>query len=307
MDQMSEQLFIARRILLTVAYTEQFDFPLSKKEVLTRLLSKQLIDSDSYLKAFKNLLKDGLLEEVRGYYFISGLSNKKMLELVKMREGRKKISVNKWKEANEFVLLSKRIPFISGIAVTGSLAVDNTVKDDDIDFMIVTPSKRLWLTRLLIIFLASRKGKRRSFANEEKNSWCFNLWVEESDLQLPVSSRSVYEAYEVIQAKWLFSRGGVANNFRFLNKWISKYVVNDNYDFSFIDEKKSLWWSLPILSQFFDVLNYLAFVFQYLYMKRHMTRERVSLSHAFFHPRDTKSEVFSNWKKTLLRLLWLNI
>ncbi|GIK84505.1 MAG: hypothetical protein BroJett025_11270 [Patescibacteria group bacterium] len=297
------QLFVARRILLTLAYSEQFQFPLKASELFTRLLTKISVTVDEFVAALTFLVDKQLISYDSGYFVISGLSGSDIKKLVDTRVERAEYASKKWSEVLDFISVIRSIPFITGVAVTGSLAVHNTIKDDDIDFMIVTPKNRLWLARLLVVLYASLRGKRRSFAKEEKNSWCFNLWIEESDLQLPVGARSVYEAYEVIQATWVLSRGGVANRFRRLNDWTKKIVPRARKFCDVIEQKSTTVFDLPVISQMLDVCNQTAYYFQFQYMKSHMTREKVSKSHAFFHPRDTKSEVFKNWKKTILRLL----
>ena len=297
------QIYIAKRILLTLAYTEQFTFPLNQKELYSRLLVSSFVDLKSFINALNYLKRKNLINYFKGYFFVSGLSLKHMNNLAETRKSRAKFAQKKWQELNKFINFAKYIPFITGIAITGSLAVNNTIKDDDIDFMIVTTPNRLWLTRLIVTFYASIKGKRRSFSNEESNSWCFNLWVEETDLQLPANSRSVYESYEVIQAVWVVSKNGVASKFRKLNNWTKRSVYFNKYDFKNIENGKDWSSKTLLLSNFLFLLNLTSFYFQYLYMKPHMTIEKVSKSHAFFHPRDTKFNVFNNWKKTLLRLV----
>lgn len=296
-------LFIAQRILLTLAYTDQFNFPLSIQELNARLLVGFPTSTQIYLESILFLHEKKLIKYVDGYFFVSGLSDQKMRELSQLRKKRAEYSLKKWKEVQEFVYFARFVPFITGVAVTGSLAVNNVTKDDDVDFMLVTSNNRLWITRLLVILYATLRGKRRSFAKEEKNSWCFNLWVEESDLQLPVGSRSVYEANEVIQAKWVFSKNSVASRFQTLNSWTNSILYTSHVDYLNIEYESSMLWEIPVLSQFLSLFNLCMYYLQYIYMKPHMTREKVSRTHAFFHPRDTRSEVFKNWKRTLLRLI----
>lgn len=303
MDQMNvTQGFISSRILLTLSYTEQFSYPLTKDELYTRLIVPEKISFTTFLKVLKTLVSKKLIDSVQDYFFVSGLPKQKQLKLIETRQKRTTFSIKKWQEVSEFLNFAEKIPFITGVAVTGSLSVNNVVKDDDIDFMIVTSKGRLWITRLLVILYATNKGKRRSFAKEEKNSWCFNLWVEESDLQLPPASRSIYEAYEVVQARWVLSRNGVARRFLRLNKWVKNLLSHTQDDLDVVDLPEFWFEKLPFISQFFSFCNLFAFIFQYLYMKRHMTREKVSKTHAFFHPRDTRAVVFNNWKKVLLRV-----
>lgn len=296
------QLFIAKRILLTLAYTEQFEFPLTKSELYSRLLVPFFVEKKLFEDCFELLINKKLMILVDKFLFVKGLSLVKMNNLAKTRIQREKISKLKWKDLNDFVNFAKYIPFITGIAITGSLAVNNTTINDDIDFMVVTSPNRLWISRLIVILFSSIKGKRRSFANEESNSWCFNLWVEESDLQLPTNSRSVYESYEVMQAVWVVSKNNVASRFRHLNSWTKKKINFNKFNYENLDKSNDWSNNLLILSVVLYFVNLIAFYLQFLYMMPHMTREKVTRSHAFFHPRDTKALVFSRWKDTLLRL-----
>lgn len=296
--------FIARRIVLTLAYSEQFSFPLKASELYTRLLVGFFVDFSTFLQELQLLQSENVIVYFEGFLFVSGLTTEKMAKLTSLRKKRAAYAQKKWQEIEEFVAFARRVPFIKGVAVTGSLAVNNTMKDDDIDFMIVTASNRLWLSRLLVILYATLKSKRRSFAKEEKNSWCFNLWVEESELQLPLSARSVYEAYEVVQAVWVLSKGSVSSMFRSVNRWTQKFIYLSGLGTSEYVYPRFSFFELPLLSVILDFCNMVVFWLQYIYMRPHMTREKVNKKHAFFHPRDTKSVVFENWKKVLARISW---
>lgn len=318
MYKMYRRLFVAQRILLTLGYTEQFQFPLTICELYLRLLSSSRVKKRDFVLALQFLVSKKKIEYVSGFLIISGLPSKESNALVNTRIKRRAYSEKKWTDIYEFISFAKNIPFITGVAITGSVAVQNATKDDDIDFMIVTKPNRLWLVRLLVIAYASLRGKRRSFAQEEKNSWCFNLWIEESDLQLPPQSRSVYEAYEVLQAQWVLSRGKVAQQFWLLNRWTNKLIVGSQLwqqvmarkseSLGGFELRQSIFsfYEIPIISEVILILlfisNFCAYQLQYVYMKQHMTREKVSRTHAFFHPRDTKSAIFLNWKQTVKRL-----
>jgi hypothetical protein len=297
------QLIIARRILLTLGYTQQFDFPLTILELYSRLIIGYQVDINDFINSLKILQKRHLIVFQEGYFFLKGMKSVEIQNQIKIRKARAEYANKKWLEADEFIKFAYKVPFIIGVAVTGSVAMNNAVKNDDIDFMVVTTPHRLWITRLLVIFYATLKGKRRSFAKEEANSWCFNLWVEETDLQMPAKSRSIYEAYEVVQAQWVVNKNQIAQRFRWLNSWTQKVVYGMKFNNQSQKSKNSPSISLLGLSFLMDFFNFLAFNLQYWYMKPHMTREKVSKSHAFFHPRDTKQVVFDRWKQALMKLL----
>ncbi|MCB9813489.1 MAG: hypothetical protein H6772_03720 [Pseudomonadales bacterium] len=285
---------LSKKIIFTIAYTDQFQYPLTKEEIYLRIIGNHKKVS---FKFFENLLKKLVTNDkislINGLYFLKGSE-----KTVGLRVNRNAYSQIKWGEAEDFVKLVKFIPWIKGVAVTGSLAVNNARKNDDIDFLIVTQNSRLWLTRIIIVLIAQIKGRKRSWDNEEANSWCLNLWLEEKTLKLPNRLKNIYGAFEVCQAIWIYEKGNTKSMFFQLNNWVIKYLPNfylfqKNNNDKLISVKNSS--QLSALKYLLDVLNQILFYLQFLYMKPHMTKESVGVNFAFFHPRDTKKLIFSKW------------
>jgi glycerol-3-phosphate cytidylyltransferase-like family protein len=299
-----------RQVFLTVAYTDQFGYPLTATEVCLRLINSSAgkgLDGTSFdevSRALSRLVKLGLVERKGPWYFLPGRE-----EWVGLRTGRAQAAERKWLEVDSFVRLVRWVPWIWGVAVSGSLAVNNPVEDDDVDFMIVTQPGRLWLVRVLVWLMAVRVGKRRSWHREEKNSWCFNLWLEADSLALSSNRHNIYTAYEVCQTVWVMDRRGTVRQFYDQNSWVEHFLPE--FYRSRIGESQRLDeadWSVMSLaiklsSPFWRLLNGLLYFLQYLYMRRHMTREVVDLGGAFFHPRDTRRLVFARWRQSVAMAL----
>jgi hypothetical protein len=215
---------------------------------------------------------------------------------VTTREKRFPTSSQKRAELLPLLAVCRWLPWVSGVAITGSLAMNNADEHADADVMIITENNRLWLVRPLMVLFSFLYGKRRSWNKEEENSWCLNLWLERKSLSVPLAQRSVYTAHEVIQADWQLSKAGTAREFYLANRWVANYLYH--YHFTSVKEQPTFI-TIPVLTQLLDVANYAAFQLQKWYMKTHMTQERVHLSSAFFHPRDTRSLIVKNWKKMI--------
>lgn len=292
-------------ILLTVAYSDQFDFPLTAKELYLRLIwrhrSVKRPSFDDFFLEIWGLVKDGVLETLKGYYFLKNRAG-----LVETRLRRQKYAVAQREEFRSLLAFLQKIPWINGIVLTGSLALNAISSTDDSDFLLVVMPRRLWLTRVLVIFYAWTKGKRRSWRYEEENSWCFNLWLDSDHLSLPPEQYSIYTAYEVCQADWLWWRGSIASEFYSQNPWVKKLLPAywrykaDLYSHSL--EGDDGWLRNP-LNPLVDFLDYLAFLFQLWYMKPHRTREKVGRGMAFFHPRDTRSMINIGWRSSIERIM----
>jgi len=292
-------------VLLTIAYADQFNFPLTEKEIFRRLI-KISLSKDQLRKSLEWLKELGLIQFHHRFWKLSS-----SMTDWKTRLEREKLAQKKWHEVTELVRVVGWIPWIKGIAVTGSLAVNNMVTDGDIDLMIVTAPKRLWLSRILVSLSTLRAGKRRTWYGNKEDSWCFNLWLEEQRLELPQTKKNLYSAYEVCQAKWVLDKAEIKRAFYETNRWVEDFLPhyfhsihrNSSAILKFKSDKRCLTPTFCFMSRkFLDLLNLLIFIPQYCYMYPHMSRENVSLDSAYFHPRSTKGQIYQHWYNSLQQL-----
>jgi predicted nucleotidyltransferase len=280
---------LEQRLLLTLAYTAQFSYPLTTKEWLERSIGTNRFSKHEFLNSITALVTGGHVCYSNGFWCIPGKESDSAV-----RERRMTATQQKFVELTVLTTFLRKIPWVIGVAITGSAAMNNAEADDDIDILIVTQNNRLWLVRPLVILFAFLRGKRRTWSSEEKNSWCFNLWLERSSLSQPTTSHSIYVAYEVCQTKWVIDRAGTQAAFYSLNSWVNRYIP---YYFKSISSAKNVREVVkspiyvPLISEILTVSNYCWYIAQRLYMHRHMTRERVAYSYAFFHPRDTRTVI----------------
>lgn len=295
---------LERYILLTLTYSHIFSQPLTTEEVARRLIYSDEMKNDDAAKhietALFNISAKKIIKKNSHYWQLTSTSE----DLSEIRKRRERMSRLKIKELQPFINVAKNLRWITGVALTGSVSVNNAEAKDDVDLMIIVQPQRLWLVRPLLVLFSFSHGKRRSWNHEEFNSWCLNLWLEEDVLSLPRQSRTLYTAYEVCQAEWLVSKNDIANRFLESNTWVGKYLP------------EYFLWKLTIaglsakhptqpnrlVAGFFDLLNEYSYMIQLWYMKRHMTREKVTRSMAFFHPRDTKKNIMQSWKEIVLSI-----
>lgn len=289
---------IDRLIFLTIAYSSNFSFALNKSEITNRLpfssdlnylfsgekkSSKKISISQQKIKnSLKKLMQLSLIKTDGEYFY---LTQKDLLN----RKNKTNIYDFKKKEALEFINLVKKIPFVKAVVLTGSSAVGNALKNDDLDFMIICQKNKLWLSRFMLIFLTKFKNKRPG--SNKPSSWCMNLFLDESDLILDKSRRGLYEAYEILQMKFLFDRGGYEKLFLSANSWIKKYLFYyHNFSFGSYQQKKS-----------FSLVNYLFFFIQIVYRRFIFGKENFSLSltQAFFNDIDFKNKLLVNLEKKI--------
>lgn len=189
----------------------------------------------------------------------------------------------------KLIKYARFIPNIRLIALTGSVAVNNSKKDDDLDLLIITSPHTLWFTRVLLLLLLSFKFKRRhpgDNASQIKNTFCPNLWLDTLSLSVPKNRRNIYTAHEVLQVKPLFDRGHTHKLFLKSNRWASHFLANAYLKLSKGKAKKE---NQTVLTFFIAPLNFVLFLLQYLYMLPKKTSEAVSLHAAYFHKTDFSS------------------
>lgn len=193
--------------------------------------------------------------------------------------------------------------------MTGSLAMQNVRSlADDIDLLIVTKPGTLWLTRVVVVLWTSLIGKYRLHGSSGEWGWCFNLWLDQNHLQVPKEDRSVYTAYEVVQAQLML---GTQNELLSANQWVNEYInypvkAEKSKDYETRMKGNGEILNLKILSSFIlllvvvvELVSYLA---QRLYMQPKRSREKVGRGFAFFHPRDTKNLILKKWQQKLEEL-----
>ncbi len=294
---------LERSIVLTLAYSAQFNFPLSAREVWQRLLISTTFDFEHDLTIpTLDLVSEVLTTLVeRGYVFKQG-------EYFSTRRfdnwgDRKKLEVHaeqKLAEAQGLATRLRWIPWILAVGVSGSVGARNARANDDKDFIIKTRKNNLLLSRIFVSILAFQAGKRRSWNHEEENSWCFNLWLDEDAIRFRPERGLVYVAYELCQVYWVLEKDSVVSKLFRENNWVLHLLP------IFFTMKKNCIQHLhyePSSLSACDVItsacNRVAYYFQRLYMQQHMTRERVSYSAAFFHPRDTIGGIYLHWRNEL--------
>ena len=245
----------------TLEYFDKYDYPLTKKEL--EYWSGTKVQRHKGAKHFFHLTKRS--------------------SLINIRIKREKYSLLKWGIAYKQAIKFAKIPFVEAVYVTGSLAMNNCKKSDDIDFMVVTSANTLWIARLMLTFIFW-KQRRLPSQKTAPDKVCLNLWLDIKNLKLKI--KNLYIAHEILQAKCIFDRGGIQYQFLKQNSWMKSFLPNTfRKSYQVLSVK---YHAKPIIhntNPIIQILNRLLFILQYLYMKPKMTTEKVGIGFAFFHPK----------------------
>ena len=256
---------LGRSINKTLSYAGYFNFPLYEKEIYLWLITSKKIP----------------LESIRSIYVHHVTKSQ-----IEYRKKLKKLSDKKREEAVKISRILSIIPSVKMVAITGSVAIQNPQKDDDIDLMIVVSDHALWITRFLITIIISLTGRRR-YPNDSHqkaaNTYCLNLWLEEGALKIPREKQNLYTAHEVLQILPIYDRSNYYCRFISTNKWVSKFLANAYSEKSKECTDMIIVKRTKLLSYLTFPINYLFYIVQKIYMRPKLTTETISIHYAYFH------------------------
>ena len=198
-------------VLETVLYSDLFDYPLTRQELSHYLIGARAdaeliaacLDAPRYL--------NGHVRQI-GEYIVA----RRRERLVETRRARQATSFRLWTRARRYARILAALPYVRMVAITGSLAMDNSGPAGDIDLMIVTTRGRVWLARAEAIAL-------HYAARLVRDALCPNYFVSEDALAL--EARDIYAAHEFAQMVPLFWLA-VHQRMRQANEWVYAHLPN---------------------------------------------------------------------------------
>lgn len=294
-------------ILKTLAYFDCFDYPLKAWEIHKWLTQKKgsLRQTE---KVLKKLLEEKKIFEYKQFYFL-----KKRAGIVNKRFKKEKISESRMRRAKIIAFLLKIIPWIKLIGVSGSLSMLSSQKTDDIDFFVITEKNRIWLSRLLLVFIINLTGlrrKRREKILSASGKICINLILESDNLAL--DKRNIYLAHEMLQMKVLWQRDEIYSKFLHDNNWVFRFLPNWKSGIKQIQKSKPHALFSGAKSQnhnskfknakIIDWLEKTAKTLQLRIMNSPSGAERIENGALYFHPEDKGIKVLKEYNKKLKKL-----
>jgi predicted nucleotidyltransferase len=224
---------LEKQILATLSYYDLFDYPLTAFE-LWRYLIREKISALSEGAAergkseisvgavFKSLDDSTYLRELigesRGFYFFAGHDS-----IVDARLRRKKLADRKWKRLRRIFRLLAALPFVRAIFVSGSLSMENSKEDSDVDIIVVAATGRIWTVRTLLTFFTYVLGVRR-YGSKTRDRICLNHYITDASLRIPFPSLYNAESYAHLVNVYL-EDAALFRRFQEENVWIQEYVA----------------------------------------------------------------------------------
>ena len=204
---------LERAILATVLYAELFDYPLTESELFESLIGATPSRED-LRAALVELVRADRLDSADGYYVAPGKRG-----LVAVRRRRRELSRRRFELARRFARWMTCVPFVRCVGVCGSLAIENSDEDGDIDLFVIAERGRLW-----IVQAATMVMRRGSLIWRERV--CPNYFLGTASLR--IRDRSLYTAHEVAQLVPLVGRSAYLD-FVDANRWVDELLPNADF------------------------------------------------------------------------------
>lgn len=231
---------LADRILETLRFFDLQDYPLTLLEIHAYLLAEaadlqQAANSQHELAqgsqlpvqpavgisevfdCLENQLQDRL-ECRRGFYCLKGRQ-----EIIRQRLTNYLFGLNREKRIRRFARGLKAVPFVRGAGLAGSQVLGQQKATSDIDLLILTDSRRMWLVRTLVTAYFQVLGLRRH-GRKVQNRFCLNHYV--AGFKLLDQHLNLYTALEYAKLRPLVHAAGVAAFQQKNAVWISGFFPN---------------------------------------------------------------------------------
>lgn len=264
---------LSERILATIKFFDLQEYPLTSFEVWRYLVSdvdglkKQLdqnyelpltlpdtkqsvIHFDTLLAGLDVLVKDGQLFEKDGFYCLPDKVNLIVQSgsvqrgrLVTQRLQNYRYGLRREKLIKRYLYFTKHLPFVRGISLAGSQALGLQRSTSDIDLLIITDSKFMWLARTFLtvyfqIFGVRRHGKKIT------NRFCLNHYI--ANTREVDAERNLYKAMEYTKLRPVVYPQTTHEFQKSNESWIKVFYPNVNFS----DDQPSRQSLLQFLSEF---------------------------------------------------------
>jgi len=219
---------LEKSILATIVYYNVLDRPLNAWEIFRYRIncchednktSHNKENLESIFDTLENSLElKKIISEKNGFYFLHGRES-----IIKKRIERQKMADKKWKKTRRVIRFLQLIPFIRLVMVSGSLAMNNTKNESDIDLLIVSKFGRIWTCRGLATIFIHLIGQRRH-DDLTKNRFCLNHYLTDHSLKIPFRSLYNSQTYSHLTPIWEEKPPLLYKQFQKANSWVGDYL-----------------------------------------------------------------------------------
>ncbi len=216
---------VARGILGTLAYFDQFEYPLTREELWRWWYGpgEPAPDRAAFDSELASLLASGRVNAAGDFFILSGRQ-----AIVTTRAARLDSNRLKWQRAERAARAAQSVPFVRFFGVCNTVAINNGRPESDVDVFIVVRGNRLWLTRFLVTAIVSLLGIRRT-GKKIADRVCLSFFVTDRALDfspLLLKPSDPYFAFWVDQLVPLYDPDNLLGEIRRQNLWVRRLLPN---------------------------------------------------------------------------------
>jgi hypothetical protein len=208
-------------ILKTVSYFDVFAYPLTSNEIIYFLdqpaTEREISPALEYLVNTKHL-----------WQFDNFYSIRNEIALATRRVHGNMLAAKHIKNAIAVAKFISWLPYIRGIAISGSLSKNFADENSDLDFFIITAANRLWVVRILYSMLFKIATIARI-----KHWFCLNYFIDE--LGLEIKEHNLFTAVEIATLMPLKGEA-VFKDFFHTNNWVYQYLPNHKSCYTYLED-----------------------------------------------------------------------
>ncbi len=303
---------IKQSILKTLHYFDITQFPLTKEEIFSYLWQGPQISSEELEKELQALVVEKKIGEQYGYYFLPGGE-----QSVEWRRERLLSSEAKMKIALHAAKKIRSVPFLRAVFVCNTVGSEQSTDNSDVDFLIITHPKRIWIVRMWTNLIL-RFWRLRTYGPKIKNRICLSFYLDAYHLSLSnyrIADDDIHFAYWLHQMIPVYDPTNIYSKFLQANSWSRKYLPNIDHApvfterFIITDSKLGkIWkkiWEKMWYGGYGDIIEKQSRLTQWLKMNSEIKNrinkgdKGVVISDGIikFHEKDTRASYRQEWLK----------
>lgn len=210
-------------IFKTIHYFDITQFPLTKEEIFSYLWQGPQVKFEQVEQELQIMVSEKKIGEQYGYYFLPGGEKS-----VEWRRERLLSSENKMKIALRAAKKIRSVPFLRAVFVCNTVGAEQSTDNSDIDFLIITHPKRIWIVRMLTNLIL-RFWRLRTYGSKLKNRICLSFYLDTHHLSLSnyrIAEDDIHFAYWLHQMVPVYDPTNIYPKFLQANSWSRKYLPN---------------------------------------------------------------------------------
>ncbi|MEK7680670.1 MAG: hypothetical protein AAB348_01315 [Patescibacteria group bacterium] len=210
---------LGQSIYKTLCYFDIADYPLTKEELYAFLWQPPAIGYGEFLEK----IAQAPVESKMSHYFLPGRS-----ETVENRRRKFVVSDLKLNIAKKAAKKIRSVPFLKAIFVCNSVGSEQATEESDIDFLIITSPRRIWIARGFANIILRLFGLR-TYGKKIKNKICLSFFVDSDHLNLcslKAAEDDVHFVYWFQRMLPIYDPENLYSKFLSENDWAKKFTPN---------------------------------------------------------------------------------